>query len=148
MGTRAFNAPAAFSPNLTVTGSVTGNKHPSNRSFLQLSPPNKLEYGGAQQGGRNVSSRPPRDAQSQRSVQRGFARYLTLEQARFLPREELDYERRRLNHPDAAATMTYKHATDKLVQDGAQEQDSGARVIIIKVRIQDGSRPRRYGDLE
>jgi len=35
-GTRAFNVPAAFSPNPSVTGSVIGNQHPSNRSFCSL----------------------------------------------------------------------------------------------------------------
>ena len=49
----------------------------------------------------------------------------------FLPREESGDERWHLNHSDAAATMTYKRATDKPIQDGAQEQDLGARVIII-----------------
>jgi len=32
----AFNAPAAFSPNPSVTGSVIENKNPSNRSFCSL----------------------------------------------------------------------------------------------------------------
>jgi len=54
---------------------------------------------------------------------------------------------RHLNHSDAAAVATYERATDKPVEDSAQEQDSGARVI-IKVLRQDGSRPRRYGGLE
>ena len=66
----------------------------------------------------------------------------------FLPREGLGDEGRHLNHSDAATATTYKRAMDKPVQDGAQEQDSGARVIIIKVPRQDGSRPRRYGGLE
>ena len=35
-GTRAFNAPAAFSPNPPVTGSVMWNKHPSCHSFCSL----------------------------------------------------------------------------------------------------------------
>ena len=66
----------------------------------------------------------------------------------FLPREGSGNDGRHLNHSDTAAAMTYKRATDKPVQDGAQEQDSGARVIIIKVPRQDGSRSRRYGSLE
>jgi len=66
----------------------------------------------------------------------------------FLPREGSGYGGLHLNHSDTIAVATYKHATDKPVQDGAQEQDSGARVIIIKVPRQDGSRPRQYGDLE
>jgi len=66
----------------------------------------------------------------------------------FLPREGLGNGRQHLNHSDAAAIVTYQRATDKPVQDGAQEQDSGARVIIIKVLRQDGSRPRQYGGLE
>jgi len=66
----------------------------------------------------------------------------------FLPKEESGDKRQHLNHSGAAAAMTYKRATDKPVQDAAQEQDLGARVIIIKVPRQDGSRPRRYGGLE
>ena len=66
----------------------------------------------------------------------------------FLPREGSGNGGRHLNHSDVAAVATYERATDKPVQDGAQEQDSGARVIIIKVPRQDGSRPRRYGGLE
>ena len=62
--------------------------------------------------------------------------------------EELGDEGRRPNHSNAAATTTYKRAMDKPIQDGAQEQDSGARVIIIKVPRLDGSRPRQYGGLE
>jgi len=65
-----------------------------------------------------------------------------------LLREGSGNDGQHLNHSDAAAVMTYKRATDKPVQDDAQEQDSGARVIIIKVLRQDGSRPRRYGGLE
>ena len=84
-GTRAFNAPAAFSPKPSVTGSVIGNKHPSNRSFLHPCPPNEPEHGRVQRGGRNVPSRPPRDAQSQRSAQQGFVWHLTLEQACSFP---------------------------------------------------------------
>jgi len=42
-GTRAFNAPVAFSPNTPVTGSVIGNMHPSRHSFLQPSPLNDPE---------------------------------------------------------------------------------------------------------
>ena len=35
-GTRAFNAPDAFSPNTPVTGSVIGNRHPSHHPFCSL----------------------------------------------------------------------------------------------------------------
>jgi len=63
----------------------------------------------------------------------------------FLPREGSGNGGWHLNHSDVAAVTTYKRAMDKLVQDGVQEQDSGARVIIIRVPRQDGSRPRRYG---
>jgi len=35
-GTRAFNAPAAFSPNTSVAGSVIGNRHPSRHYFCSL----------------------------------------------------------------------------------------------------------------
>jgi len=35
-GTKAFNAPVAFSPNSPVTGSVIGNRHPSRHSFCSL----------------------------------------------------------------------------------------------------------------
>jgi len=57
----------------------------------------------------------------------------------FLPREGSGNRGRHLNHSDAAAVATYKRATDKPVQDGAQEQDLGAHVIIIRVPRQDGS---------
>jgi hypothetical protein len=66
----------------------------------------------------------------------------------FLPREGSGNRGRHLNHSDTAAVTTYKRATDKPVQDGAQEQDSGARVIIIRVPREDSLRPRRYGGLE
>ena len=66
----------------------------------------------------------------------------------FLPKEGSGNRGRHRNHSDAAAATTYKRATDKPVQDGAQGQDSGAHIIIIKVPRQDGSRPRRYGGLE
>jgi len=65
-----------------------------------------------------------------------------------LPREGSGDEGRHLNHSDTATATTYKRATDKPVQDGVQEQDSGARVIIIKELRQDGSRPHRYRGLE
>jgi len=42
-------------------------------------------------------------------------------------------EGRHLNHFDTTVATAYKRATDKPDQDGAQEQDSVARVIIIKV---------------
>ena len=35
-GTRAFNAPVVFSPNMPVTGSVIWNRHPSHHSFCSL----------------------------------------------------------------------------------------------------------------
>ena len=66
----------------------------------------------------------------------------------FLSREGSSNGGRHLNHSNAAAIATYKRATDKPVQDGAQEQDSEERVIIMKVPRQDGSRPRRYGGLK
>jgi len=66
----------------------------------------------------------------------------------FLPREGSGNGGWHLNHCDVATVATYKRATDKPVQDGAQEQDLGARVIIIRVPRQDGSRPRQYGGLE
>jgi len=65
----------------------------------------------------------------------------------FLPREGSGNIGRHLNHSDAAAVAMYKRATDKPVQDGTQEQDSGAHVIIIRVPRQDDSRPCRYGGL-
>ena len=66
----------------------------------------------------------------------------------FLPQEGSGNGGRHLNHSDAPAVTTYKRATDKPIQDGAQEQDLGARIIIVKVPRQDGLRPRRYGGLE
>ena len=147
-GTRTFNAPAAFSPNPSVTGSVIGNKHPSNPSFLQPCPPNEPERGRAQRGGRNVPSRPPSRRPKSALCSARLCAAPDPRAGLFLPREGSDDEGRHLNHYDSAAAMTYKRATDKPVQDVAQEQDLGARVIIIKVPRQDGSRPRRYGGLE
>jgi len=51
--------PAVFACKPTATGSVIGIKHPSNRPFLQPCPPDESEHDSAQQGRRNVSSRPP-----------------------------------------------------------------------------------------
>jgi len=137
--TRAFNAPAQ-----SVTGSVIGNEHLSNRSCLQPCPPNEPEHGRAQRGGRNIPSRPPSRHPKSALCSAKLCAAPDPRAGVFLLRKESGDKGRRPNHSDAAATTTYKRATDKPVQDGAQEQDSGARVIIIKVPRQDGSRPRRY----
>ena len=50
-----------------------------------------------------------------------------------LPGEGSGDEGRHLNHFDTTVATAYKRATDKPDQDDAQEQDSVARVIIIKV---------------
>ena len=66
-GTRAFNAPAVFSPNPTVTGSVIGGKHLSCHSFCSL--PHQTSQGMTERREwvGTSSQGPPRDAQSQRS---------------------------------------------------------------------------------
>jgi len=78
-GTRAFNASAAFSPNPSITGSVIGNKHPSCRSFCSLPHQTSQNVAGRGEWVGTSSQDPPRDAQSQRSGQRGVTRHLTLE---------------------------------------------------------------------
>ena len=114
-GTRAFNAPAAFSPNSSVTGSVIGNKHPSNRSFLQPCPPNEPEHGRAQRGGRNVLSSPPSRRPKSALCSARLCAAPDPRVGMFLPREGSNDEGRHLNHSDAAAATTYKRATDKPV---------------------------------
>jgi len=86
-GTRAFNEPAAFSPNPSVTGSVIGNKHPSNRSFCSLAHQTSQSMAGRSKVVRTSRQDPPRDAQSQRSAQQGLVRHLTLEQACSFPKK-------------------------------------------------------------
>jgi hypothetical protein len=109
-GTRAFNAPAMFSRNPTVMGSVIGSKHPSNRSFLQPCPPDKPENCRAQQDGRNVLSRPPSRRPKLALRSAGLCAASDPRAGMFLPREESGDERWHLNHYDATATTTYKHA--------------------------------------
>jgi len=118
-GTRAFNVPAAFSPNPTITGSVIGNRHPSNRSFLQSYPPDEPEYGRTQRDGRNISSGPPSRRPKSALRSAGLCAAPDPRAGMFLPREESGDERRHLNHSDATAATTYKRATDNPVQDNA-----------------------------
>ena len=59
MGTRAFNAPIAFSPNTSVTVSVIGNRHPSHHSFCSLAHQMTQSMSGRRKQGRNVQSRHP-----------------------------------------------------------------------------------------
>ena len=54
MGTRAFNAPVAFSPNTPVTGSVIGNRHPSRHSFCSLPHQTTQSVSGHREQGWNV----------------------------------------------------------------------------------------------
>jgi len=133
-GTRAFNAPAAFSPNPSVTGSVIGNKHPSCHSFCSLPHQTNQNMAGHREWVGTSNQETPRDAKGQHSGQRGVTRHQTLESACFLPGEGSGDERQHLNHSGVAVTATYKHATDKPIHDGAQERNSGARVIIIRVQ--------------
>ena len=79
MGTRAFNAPVAFSPNSPVTRSVIGNRHPSRHSFCSL--PHQISQSMASRMKRVRTSNqdPPRDVQGQRSSQEGVTRHPTLE---------------------------------------------------------------------
>ena len=66
-GSGAFNAPAVFSPNPTVTGSVIGDQHPSCHPFYSF--PHQTSQSMAEYRERvEMSSHdPPRDARSQRS---------------------------------------------------------------------------------
>jgi len=76
---------------------------------------------------------PPRDVQSQRSIQQGFARHLTLERARTIQ------EKSRAIKDGTSTTLTRLQPrrtgmpTVKPVQDSAKELNSGARVIITQV---------------
>jgi len=148
VGTRAFNAPTAFSPNPSVTGSAIREQAPVPSFFFVALPTKRAR---TRQGAARWSERPVKTPSRRPKSAPCSARIFTAPDPRagvLLPREESGDEGRRPNHSDAAATTTYKRATDKPVQDGAQEQDSGARVIIIKVPRLDGSRPHRYGGLE
>ena len=78
-GTRAFNVPAAFSPNPSVTGSVIGNRHPSRRSFCSLPHQIRQNVAGLGEWVGMSNQDPPRDVQSQRSGQQGVIWHLTLE---------------------------------------------------------------------
>ena len=86
-GTGAFNAPAVFSPNPSVTGSVIGNKHPSNCSSCSLAYQTSQSMAGRSKVVGTSRQDPPRDAQSQRSAQQGLVRHLTLEQACSFPKK-------------------------------------------------------------
>jgi len=78
-GSRAFNVPAVLSPNPSVTGSVIGNKHPSCRSFCSLPHQTNQNVARRRDWVGTSNQHPPRDAQGQRSGQRGVTRHLTLE---------------------------------------------------------------------
>ena len=135
-GTTAFNAPATFSP-------ISHGKRDREQAPVQTS--------HSMAGCSEVVETSRQDLLETPKVSARSARLCAAPNPRagmFLPREGSGGEGRHLNHSDAAAATAYKRAMDKPVQDGAQEQDSGARVIIIKVPRQDGSRPRRYGGLE
>ena len=86
-GTRAFNAPAVFSPNPTVTGSVIGSKHSSNRAFCSLVHRMSRSMAGRSKTDGTSCHDPSRDAQSQRSNQQGFARHRTLERTCSFPKK-------------------------------------------------------------
>jgi len=60
-GTRAFNAPAALSPNMSVMGSVIGNRHPSCPHQTSQNVAGRRKWVGTS------NQDPPRDAQGQRS---------------------------------------------------------------------------------
>jgi len=53
-GSRALNAPVAFSPNTPVTGSVIGNRHPSCHSFCSLPHQTIQSMSGRRKQGRSV----------------------------------------------------------------------------------------------
>jgi len=61
-GTRAFNAPHAFSPNPQVTGSVIRNRHSSRHSFCSLPHQTSQNMAGRREWVRTSNQDPPRDA--------------------------------------------------------------------------------------
>jgi len=86
-GTRAFNAPVVFSPNPTVTGSVTGSKHPCNPPFCSLVPQMSQSMAEHSETVGTSCHGPPRGAQSQRADQRGLVRHRSLERTRSFPKK-------------------------------------------------------------
>jgi len=66
-GTRAFNAPAAFSLNPPVTGSVIGNRHLSCHSFCSFPHQTSQNVAGRREWVATSNQDCPRDAQGQRS---------------------------------------------------------------------------------
>ena len=99
MGTRAFNAPAVFSPNPTAMGSMIGSEHPSNPPFFcSFIPSEELGYGRVLRDSRDVASQPP--SRHPKSAHRS-ARPCAMPDRRantFLPKEESGGERQHLNH--------------------------------------------------
>ena len=108
--TRAFNASAALSPNPSVTGSVIGNKHPSCRSFCSLPHQTSQSVAGRRELAGTSRQDPPRDVQSQRSAQRGFEWYSTLEQTRSFP------EKGRATEDGTSTTLTRPQSRRTSVQ--------------------------------
>jgi hypothetical protein len=109
-GTRAFNVPAVFSPNPTVTGNVTGSKHPSNPPFCSFVP--QMSQSTAEHSETVGTSRhdPPRGAQSQRTDQQGLAWRRTLERTRSFPKKSQAVKDNTSNTLDATAATTYRRA--------------------------------------
>jgi len=66
-GSGAFNAPAVFSPNPTVTGSMIGDQHPSCRPFYSFPHQTSQSMAEYRERVETSSHDPPRDARSQRS---------------------------------------------------------------------------------
>jgi hypothetical protein len=104
-GAKAFNAPAMFSPNPTVTGNATGSTHPSNATFRSFIP--QISKSTAKHSATDEMSHRgvPRGSQDQRTVQPSHMQRQTLEQAHtfpapdprastHLPREELGKSQR------------------------------------------------------
>ena len=108
--TRAFNAPTVFSPNPTVTGNVTGSKHPSNPPFCSFVP--QMSQSTAEHSETVGTSRhdPPRGAQSQRTDQQGLAWRRTLERTRSFPKKSQAVKDNTSTTLDATAATTYRRA--------------------------------------
>ena len=108
--TRAFNAPAMFSPNPTVTGNVIGSEHPSNPPFAALSL--QMSQSTAEHSETVVTSHhdPPRGIKSQRIDQQGHAWYQTLERIRSFPEKSRAAKNNTSTTLDVTTDMTYRRA--------------------------------------
>jgi len=108
MGARAFNAPAMFSPNPTVTGNATGSTHPSNPTFCsfipQISKSTTKHSATDEMSHRGV----PRGSQGQHTIQPSHMQCRTLEQAHTFPRKSQATKVSASTALDATTGVTYR----------------------------------------